>query len=442
MPWQTMLRSLANANYRLYFIGQGVSLIGTWMQSLAMAWLVYRLTENAFWLGLVGFCQQFPSFFMAPIAGVLSDRWNRHRTIILTQTLSMVQAFALAYLAWNREVKVIHLVVLSVLLGIVFAFDMTSRQAFLSQLVDRREDLANAIALNSSMVNGARLVGPSLAGLVLNATEKEWPGRGESVCFLLNGVSFLAVIVALWMMRVPPQVQPEKHPPLIEGLREGARYAFGFPPIRAILLLLAVVSLVGLPYTVLMPVFAREVLGGGPDTLGYLMGASGVGALAGALYLASRSTILGLGRLIALGPVGFGLGLIGFANSTVLWLSMLLLFVVGFSMMVQMASSNTLLQTITDEDKRGRVMSFYMMAFMGASPIGSLVSGVLAGTWGAPHTLTIGGVLCIVGAAFFARALPGLRTHVRPIYQRMGILPEVARGIEAASELAVPPEEQ
>ena len=213
MPWQTILRSFSNANYRLYFIGQGVSLIGTWMQSLAMAWLVYRITEDAFWLGFIGFCQQFPSFFMAPLAGVLSDRWNRHRSIIVTQILSMVQAFALAYLAWNREVQVYHLVLLSIFLGIVFAFDMTSRQAFLSQLVDRREDLANAIALNSSMVNGARLIGPSLAGLVLKAT-------GESVCFLLNGVSFLAVIVALLMMRVPPQVRPEKHPRLIDGLLE------------------------------------------------------------------------------------------------------------------------------------------------------------------------------------------------------------------------------
>lgn len=433
VPGQRMLRSLANANYRLYFIGQGVSLIGTWMQSLAMAWLVYRLTDDPFWLGFVNFCQQFPSFIVAPLAGVLSDRWNRHRVIVITQALSMLQAFALAYLAWYEAVHVWNLVILSLYLGVVFAFDMTSRQAFLVQLVEQRADLPNAIALNSSMVNGARLIGPSIAGLLLKAA-------GESICFLLNGISFLAVIVALLFMRVPPQKRPAQHPPLLEGLREGAAYAFGFPPIRAILMLLALVSFVGLPYTVLMPVFAKEVLGGGPDTLGYLMGASGVGALAGALYLASRKSILGLGRLIAVGAIGFGVGLIAFAQSTTLWLSMLLLFVIGFSMMVQMASSNTLLQTMTDEDKRGRVMSFYMMAFMGTTPIGSLLSGALARRIGAPETLMIGGGLCIAGGIVFALVLPALRVHVRPIYERMGILPEVVRGIEAASEPAVPPE--
>jgi MFS family permease len=428
-----MLRSLANPNYRLYFAGQGVSLIGTWMQSLAMAWLVYRLTDDPFWLGVVNFSQQFPSFFVAPLAGVLSDRWNRHRVIVITQTLSMLQAFALAYLAWIGDVEVWQLVVLSIFLGVVFAFDMTSRQAFLVQLVERREDLANAIALNSSMVNGARLVGPAIAGLLLKSA-------GEAICFLLNGISFLAVIVALLLMRVPPQERPASHPPLIEGMREGARYAFGFPPIRAILLLLALVSFVGLPYTVLMPVFAVQVLGGGPDTLGYLMGASGVGALSGALYLASRRSVLGLGRHIAFAPVGFGLGLIGFSLSTTLWLSMVLLFVIGFAMMVQMASSNTLLQTITDEDKRGRVMSFYMMAFMGMSPLGGLAAGALAARISAAQTLMLGGGICVVGGLLFSWGLPKLRPHVRPVYRRMGLLTEVARGIEAASEPA-PPEE-
>ena len=433
MPGQMLLRSFANANYRLYFIGQGVSLIGTWMQTLAMSWLVYRLTEDPYWLGFVNFCQQFPSFIAArspastPTAGT-------HRVIVITQVLSMLQAFALAYLAWTDAVEVWNLVILSVYLGVVFAFDMTSRQAFLVQLVERKEDLPNAIALNSSMVNGARLIGPAVAGLLLTAA-------GESVCFLLNGISFLAVIVALLLMRVPPQPRPHRHAPLLDDLREGACYAFGFPPIRAILLLLALVSFFGLPYTVLMPVFAKKVLGGGPDTLGYLMGASGVGALTGALYLASRHSILGLGRHIPLGAVGFGVALIAFAQSDTLWLSMLLLFAVGFAMMVQLASSNTLLQTITDEDKRGRVMSFYMMAFMGTAPIGSLLSGTLARKIGAPQTIMLGGSLCIAGGMVFAWVLPTLRVHVRPIYQRMGILPEVARGIEAASEAAVPPEE-
>jgi MFS family permease len=430
LGWRSMLRSLEHRNYRLYFIGQGVSLVGTWMQSLAMQWLVYRLTDSPFWLGVVGFSGQFPSFFMAPLAGVLCDRWNRHRTIVVTQTLSMLQAFVLAYLSWTGEIRVWHLIVLSVLLALIFAFDMTTRQAFLSQMVERKEDLANAIALNSMMVNAARLVGPTCAGILLTAT-------GESVCFFLNGVSFLAVIVALLMMQVPAYEPPATSRRLVEGFAEGAVYAFGFPPIRAILLLMALVCFAGMPYTVLMPLFA-----GRPDTLSWLIGASGFGALTGAIYLASRRSVLGLGRVIAMAPIGFGLGLIGFALSRNIIMSMVLMFLVGFSMMVQMASSNTLLQTITDEDKRGRVMSFYTMAFMGTTPLGSLLAGVLADRIGAPQTLIIGGVCCMFGSLIFARSLPGLRVLIRPIYRRLGILPEVAQGIQAATELTTPPEER
>jgi MFS family permease len=429
-----MLRSLESRNFRLFFIGQGVSLIGTWMQSLAMAWLVYTLTDRAYWLGIVTFCGQFPSFFVAPVAGVLADRWNRHRVIVVTQTLSMLQAFALAYLSWAELIHVWHIVALSIFLGIVFAFDMTARQSFMVQMVDRREDLANAIALNSSMVNAARLVGPALAGVLLKASS-------ESVCFLLNGVSFLAVIIALLMMRVPPQKVAATQPRLIEGFVEGYRYAFGFRPIRAMLVLLAVVGFVGLPYTVLMPVFAKEILKGGPDTLGYLTGAAGVGALSGAIYLASRKTILGMGRLIAVAPAVFGTALIGFAFSRDIWLSLALLYVAGFATMVQMASSNTILQTITEEEKRGRVMSFYMAAFMGAAPLGSLVAGVLADILTAPYCLVLGGVGCIIGSIGFARQLPAIRERVRPIYQRLGILPEVATGLQTATEMTVPPEE-
>jgi MFS family permease len=431
---RTMLRSLSHRNFRLFFLGQGISLIGTWMQSLAMAWLVYNLTDfSKSWLGIVNFCGQIPTFFMAPLAGVLADRWNRHRVIVVTQTLSMLQAFALAYLSWAGLIQVWHIVALSIFLGTVFAFDMTARQSFLAEMVEGPEDLGNAIALNSSMVNGARLVGPALAGLLLKASN-------ESVCFFLNGVSFLAVIIALLMMHVPPVVRPKTHPPLIKGFVEGYRYAFGFPPIRSVLLLLALVSAVGLPYTVLLPVFAKEILHGGPDTLGYLMAASGIGALTGAVYLASRKSVLGLGRLIAIGPAAFGGALIGFSFSTNLWLSLPLLFVIGFAMMVQMASTLTILQTITPEEKRGRVTSFYAMAFMGMSPVGSLLAGNLADVIGAPRTLLFGGAACILGSVIFLRHLPTLRHLIRPIYRQLGILPEVAQGLQTASEISVPPE--
>lgn len=429
----SLLRALAHRNFRLFFVGQGVSLVGTWMQSLAMSWLVYRLTDSAFLLGLVNFAAQIPSFFLAPVAGVLTDRWNRHRTLVVTQTLAMLQAFVLAGLTLTGHAEIWVIIVLSGFLGCVSAFDITTRQAFMQDMVPRKEDLANAIALNSSLVNGSRLFGPSLAGLVI-----AWVGEG--VCFLLNGVSYLAVLVALLRMEVAPRPRTARPSRLVAGFVEGFRYAFGFPPIRAVLLLLAMVSFVGLPYTVLMPIFAREILQGGPETLGYLMAASGIGALGAAIYLASRQTVLGLGLRIVLGASCFGLGLIGFAYSENLWLSLGLLFITGFSMMLQMAGSNTILQTLVDEDKRGRVMSFYTMAFMGATPLGSLVAGTLANRFGAPLTVSLGGVGCLAAAALFARGLPKLRAQVRPHYVRLGILPEVATGLQAAAELNVPPE--
>ncbi len=434
--FRAMLRALGHRNYRLFFAGQSISLIGTWMQQIAMSWLVYEMTRNVFLLGLVGFAGQIPTFFGAPLAGVLVDRWNRHRLLLLTQTLAMLQAFVLAGLAFSGMVTVGDLIALSVVLGLVNAFDMTARQAFLTEMVTRKEDLANAIALNSSMVNGARLVGPSLAGLLLAATHSN-----AGLCFLINGLSYLAVLAALLAMRVQPRARPPRTP-LVEGLKEGFGYAFGFAPIRAVLLLLAVVSFVGMPYTVLMPVFATDVLHGGPETLGFLMTASGVGALAGALYLASRRTVLGLGRLIALAPVAFGLGLVAFACSQLLAVSLVLLFVTGFAFMVQMASSNTILQTIVEEDKRGRVMSFYTMAFFGAAPLGSLLAGLVAEHLGAPATLALGGLGCVIGGLAFTTVLPSLRERVRPIYVRLGILPQVARGLQAASEWAVPPESE
>jgi MFS family permease len=300
-------------------------------------------------------------------------------------------------------------------------------------MVSGREALANAVALNSSMVNGARLVGPALAGILLAETS-------EGVCFLCNGLSYLAVIAALLAMSVPPRERPVHHAPIVEGLREGFRYAFGFPPIRAILLLLGLVSLTGMSYAVLMPVFATDILKGDARTLGWLNTSAGMGALAGALFLANRESVLGLGRWIALAPALLGVGLLLFSFSEALWLSMALLLVTGFGMMVQMAASNTVLQTIVEEDKRGRVMSFYTMAFMGCAPLGSLLAGALAERLGAPNMVRIAGVCTLAGSAYFAMYLPRLRQLVRPLYVRMGILPEVAAGIGTESELAVPPE--
>jgi MFS family permease len=428
-----LLPALSHRNFRLFVLGQTVSLVGTWMQQLAMQWLVYRLTlatwgpeRAAFLLGLVGFCGQIPALFVTPLAGALTDRWNRHRTVLVTQTLAMLQAFVLALLTWLNLIQVWHVIGLSLFLGVVNAFDMPTRQAFMKDMLDRREDLANAIALNSSIVNGSRLVGPALAGLVISLV-------GEAVCFLLNAGSYLAVLAALLAMRIPRPERHPAHPPLLRTLREGFAYAFGFPPIRDILLLLALLGLVGLPYVVLLPIIASQVLHGGPQTLGYLTAASGVGALGAAGYLAARHTVLGLGRWIFLACILFGIALVAFAWCTSLWLSLLLLLVLGFSQMSQMTATNTILQTIVDDDKRGRVMSFYTMAFLGVAPVGSLLAGALASTsLGTSWTLTLGGVLCITGGLVFARRLPALRERVRPIYRRMGIIvdtpPEPAPG--------------
>src|SRR5262245_15184415 len=429
-----MLRALDHRNYRLFFSGQSISLIGTWMTRIATSWLVYRLTNSALLLGVVGFAGQIPSFLLAPVAGVLVDRWNRHRLLVVTQALGMAQSLALAVLTLTGVVKIWHVIALSAFQGVTNAFDMPARQAFVVEMVDRREDLSNAIALNSSMVNAARLLGPSLAGVIIAAV-------GEGWCFALDGVSYVAVISSLMMMRLPSAVTEQiEEENLFRQFREGWDYIVGFKPIRNMLLLLALVSLVGMPYTVLMPVFADEILGGGPYTLGWLMAASGVGALIGALFLAARRTVLGLGKFIPTMAGAFGAGLIAFSFSRSLWLSLLLMVVTGLGFMAQMAVSNTLLQTIVEEDKRGRVMSFYTAAVMGTTPFGSLLAGLVAARIGAPHTLLIGGSCCIVGALWFAKTLPSLRRDVRPIYAKMGILPQVATGLQKSCELTVPPE--
>jgi MFS family permease len=412
-----IFRALYSRNYRLFFGGQGVSLIGTWMQQIAMSWLVYRLTNSAFLLGLIGFSSQICSFFFSPFAGIISDRWNRHHILVVTQSLAMVQAFILAFLTLTGIIALYHLIILAIFLGFVNSFDMPTRQAFVVEMVEKREDLGNAIALNSFLFNGARLVGPSVAGILISIL-------GEGMCFLLNGFSFLAVIIALLAMKITSNKKASEKIQVLQGVKEGFAYAFGFPPIRTIIFFLGWISLVGMANTILMPVFAKDILHGGPQTYGFLMAAIGVGAIIGAIFLASRRSVLGLGRIIVIASGIFGIGLISFSLSHILWLSFFLLLLTGFGMMVHMASSNTILQTMVDDDKRGRVMSLYTMAFMGMAPFGSLAGGSLAGRIGAPYTLIIAGISCIVGSFLFAKKLPLIREMIRPIYVRKGILSE------------------
>jgi len=413
-----IFRTLRYRNYRLFFGGQLISLVGTWMQQVAVTWLVYRLTNSTFLLGVVGFWGQLPSLLMSSFAGVLADRFNKHRIIIITQTLAMLQASLLAFLTLTGNIAVWHVIALTTFLGVVNAFDMPTRQSFVLEMVEKKEDLPNAIALNSSMFNSARLIGPTLAGILIASI-------GEGMCFLLNALSFVAVILALLSMKLPKRERAAfSQGGMLHGYREGIRYVFSFKPIKYILLLLALVSFMGMPYTVLMPVYARDILHGGPQTLGFLMGASGLGALIGAFYLASRKSVRGLGKWIPSAASIFGAGLVAFSISRSQWLSIVLLFFIGFGMIVQMASSNTLLQTIADDDKRGRVMSFYTTAFMGMTPFGSLFAGSLASKIGAPITLMISGIACAIGAAAFASKLGVIREEIRPIYVKIGIIPK------------------
>jgi MFS family permease len=411
------VRALRARNYRLFFSGQSISLIGTWMTRIATSWLVYRLTGSAVLLGIVGFANQIPTFLLGPIAGVLVDRWDRHRTLIFTQALSMVQSLALAALALSGVVKIWEIIVLAVLQGVINAFDMPARQSFVIQMVEKRDDLGNAIALNGSMVNSASLVGPAIAGAVIAAV-------GEGYCFLIDGLSYIAVIISLTSMRITvPQVRrPQRE--VMHELKEGWQYVRGSLPIRSILLNLGLVSMFGMPYSVLMPIFAAEILHGGPNTLGFLMSAVGVGALVGTVSLTLRKSIIGLGKRIVVATAICGGALIAFGLSHVLWLSVLILPFIGFGLMQQMAPSNTILQTIVHDEKRGRVMSFYSMAFLGMAPFGALLAGYLAERIGAPATMMVNGAVCLAASLVFARKLPAIREVVRPIYRSMGILPE------------------
>ncbi|HEX4650638.1 MAG TPA: MFS transporter [Granulicella sp.] len=408
-------RALRHRNFRLFFSGQSISLIGTWMTRVATSWLVYRLTGSALLLGLVSFAGQIPTFLLAPFAGVLVDRLNRRNLLVWTQVLAAVQSLGLAALTLAKVITIHEILALSVFQGLINAFDMPGRQSFLVQMVDDKKDLQNAIALNSSMVNLARLVGPALAGLIIAAV-------GEGYCYAIDGVSYLAVILSLLLMRV--QVAPSKRAAasMLEQLKEGWSYVTGFRPIRTILTLFAVMSLMGMPFVVLMPIFASQVLHGGPHTLGYLMGASGVGALVSAISLALRKSVRGLTTMIQISAALFGAGLILFGLSRNLALSLLLMLFVGFGMMQGLAASNTVIQTLVPEDKRGRVMSYYTVAFVGMAPFGSLLAGVLAHRFGAPHAVMITGACCVAGSVWFTTQLPAVRAVMRPIYVEMGIL--------------------
>lgn len=411
-----LLPAFSSRNYRLFFAGQGISLIGTWMTQLATIWLVYDLTKSPLMLGVVGFCSQIPSFFLSPFGGVFVDRFSRHRTLIGTQILAMIQSLALAGLALTGVIHVWHIIALSLFQGFINAFDAPARQAFVPELVERREDLANAIAVNSTMFNGARLIGPAIGGLLLARV-------GAGYCFLIDGVSYIAVIIGLLAMRIKQRKTLVTDANPWQRIKEGFDYTFGFPPIRAILLLSALVSLMGMQYTVIVPIFAEEILKGGAETLGFLMAGSGVGALAGGIYLVSRKTVVGLGQVIVLAPALLGMGLIGFAFSRLLPLSLFAMLFVGLGTILQVAASNTVLQTIVEDDKRGRVMSFFSMSFLGVVPFGSLLGGALSERIGAPNTLIIDGIACILGCVFFAKQLPALKQMVLPIYRRIGILP-------------------
>jgi MFS family permease len=408
------LRALRHRNFQYFFSGQLISLVGTWMQTIAEAWLVYRLTGSPWLLGMVRFMAQIPVFLLATLGGMVADRYNRHSIIVATQTISMVLALILALLTLTGRVHVWHVMVLATMLGVVNAFDLPARQAFLIEMVGKG-DLMNAIALNSTIFNGARVVGPALAGILV-----AWIGEGW--CFFANGISFIAVITGLLLMKLPRFQKVLNPPPFIENLMEGIRFVRNTTPIRALLLLIGLVSLVAVPYTVLMPIFADRILHGGARALGILMGASGVGAVLGALTLAAKKGLKGLSRWIPVASAGFGVCLILFSISRIFWLSVALLVPMGYGLMLQLSSTNTLIQAMVPDRLRGRTMAVYAMMFMGMAPIGSLLAGALASHIGAPLTVGIGGAVAIIGAAFFARHVPRIREQARELINTQGLV--------------------
>ena len=426
-----MVRAFKYRNYRLFFGGQAISLIGTWMQSVALSWLVYRMTGSALLLGVAGFASQAPSLLLAPFTGPAADRFDRRKILLVTQSLSMLQSLLLALLVLFGEPQVWQIVALAAAAGMINAFDMPARQAFVIQLVEKREDLANAIALNSSMFNSARLIGPSVAGVLIAFF-------GEAVCFLANSVSYAAVIAALLAMRLPPARSPAPGARRRGGFVAGLRYAWGFPPIRYILLMMAVGSLLGMPYAVLMPAYVREILQGGPKTLGFIMSASGVGALLGALRLAGRRHPAGLERSIPLFTALFGLGLVAFSFSGSFPVSAACIACASFGMISFMASANTVIQTLVDEDKRGRVMALHSLSFMGMAPFGSLLAGWAASHIGVARTISLSGVLVLGATALFASRLGEVTAHAAPVYGRLGMAGEAAEELSEAEHAERP----
>jgi MFS family permease len=418
-------RALRHRNFRLFFAGQFISLTGTWMQSVAQSWLVYRLTDSVVLLGMMGFASQIPVFLLAPIGGAAADRFDRRRILVATQSAAMVLAFILAALTLTGNIQIWHLFVIAALFGVANALDIPTRQAFAVDMVGR-EDLINAIALNSSMFNGARIVGPAIAGILVAAV-------GEGWCFFGNGVSYIAVITGLLMMKVEHRTHPRTGS-TVSHIAEGFGYVFKTKPVLALLLLLGLVSLMGMPYAVLMPIFADKYLGGGSGTLGFLMGASGFGALLAALTLATRKQVFGLGRWITIACGGLGVSLILFSMSRNIYLSIAFLVPVGFSMMTQMSSSNTLVQAMIPDALRGRVMSVYSMMFMGVAPFGALLAGTLAGYIGASETVALGGAVCIIGAVYFGYKLSRLEEEGRQMIVAMQMT-----GGELASKAFVQP---
>jgi MFS family permease len=411
-----IIRALRHRNYRLFFGGQTVSLVGTWITRVATSWLVYRLTKSELLLGVVAFAGQIPLLLLAPFGGVLGDRWNRRRILVVTQVLSALQSLALALLAFSGRITVAEVIALQVVQGIINAFDTPARQAFVVEMVDSADDLPNAIALNSSMFNASRIIGPTIAGILIAAV-------GESWCFMLDAISYVAVIISLLAMRFVTRERAARESHMIDELRAGLRYVIGFTPVRALLMQVTIVSVMGMPYAVLMPVIVAQVLRGGPHTYGILMTASGGGALLGTAYLAARRSVVGLGKVIVAATIGLSAGLIAFSFSRTLIVSIAALPLVGAGMMLQSAAANTILQTVVDEKLRGRVMAFYTMAVLGTQPLGSLLAGALADRIGAPHTIFIGAVACLLGGLWFAIRRKRLAEFIRPIYLERGILP-------------------
>lgn len=427
--FKNTIRALRHRNFRLFFIGQSISLIGIWMQSVAISWLVFRLTNSSFMLGIVAFSGQIPAFLFSPFAGVMIDRFDRRQILKIMLTLSMLQALLLSFVTLTGTVQVWHIILLTLFLGLVNAFDIPARQAFVIELIEDKADLGNAIALNSSLFNASRLIGPTIAGVLIGTV-------GEGICFLINGISYIAALAALFAMDVPLKQMISSQKAIFSEMKDGLRYTVRFIPIRDLIIFISFMSLVGMSFPVILPIFATNVLHGNSHTFGFLISASGIGAVAGTIYLASRKNVLGLDKIIAVSVFIFSTGIIALSFSTSLILSLILLAVIGFGMIAGMASCNTIVQTIVEEEMRGRVMSFYIMAFIGAAPIGSLLAGAASDNIGVQSTLMAGGLITAVCGTVFVRRLPILREKIRPVYKKKGIIPEIALGIQSAS---VPP---